>query len=543
MTGLMYKFIQSRHLLLILMKSLLYNFTVVCLFCLTAPTYAEEPTFTEHIAPIIFKNCVSCHRQGEIAPFPLTNYQEVKSHATMIKFVTATRFMPPWKPVHGYGSFADERSLTTEQINLITKWVDNNMSYGDSTKLPALPEFPNGSQLGTPDLVLKMTDKFTVRGDYKDTYRTFVIPTELLEDRNIAAIEFRPGNPRIVHHVSMFLDTAGIGRKLDALDSEYGYSSFGGVGFVAAENLLGWVPGLTPHFFPATLGLYFRKQSDILLLFHYAPSATEESDQSTLNIFFKKTPEIRPISQFSIAEKSLPTGQSFLIPAQKTKTFTGTSVIDSDISLMAIAPHMHLLGQSAKAFAITPVGDTIPLIAIDSWSFNWQGVYYFNNLVKLPKGSVVYYEATYDNTSDNPENPNFPPKPTSWGELTVNEMFLCYFFYVPYKSGDETIGFTSPTSVGNDDNATLSHPTLECYPNPASESGEIKFTLTRATDVSLSLCNMVGMNIMDIIPQQVLSSGKHSIAFSTENLSAGQYICKLQHSTGQPVSVLISIVH
>jgi hypothetical protein len=500
---------------------------------------AGEPTFCEHIAPIIFKNCVSCHRNGEIGPFSLTNYQEVKSHATMIKFVTSTRYMPPWTPIHGYGSFAQERGLSNEQIILINQWVDNNMPFGDSTKIPALPEFPTGSQLGTPDVVLTMSQKYTIKGNFKDTYRNFVVPTELLEDKDIAAIEFRPGNPKIVHHVNMYLDTSGTARALDALDPEYGYHGYGGIGFTPAANLIGWIPGISPHFFPASLGIHFRKKSDIVLQFHYAPSATEQSDQSTINIFYKKDTPVRPLSQFTIEPRNLPTGQSFVIPPQKKKSFMGTITITEDISLMAIAPHMHLLGLSAKAFAITPTNDTIPLIAIDNWNFNWQGVYFFKNLVKLPKQSVVYYESLYDNTSDNPENPSFPPKPAVWGELTSDEMFMCYFFYVPYKTGDESIGFGSPNSVENEKNLLPAIPTLECYPNPVSDLAELRFGLNGETSVSLIVYDLIGNKVLDVLPKQILQSGQHSIKLPVDKLASGLYICRLQYGA-ETRSTLIS---
>ncbi|MBI3233903.1 MAG: T9SS type A sorting domain-containing protein [Bacteroidetes bacterium] len=507
------------------MKKLNYLFLLQVLLLCTINAGSAQTTFSEHIAPIIFNNCVSCHRNGEIAPFPLTTYQEVKSHAGMIASVTASRYMPPWKPAANYGSFANTRSLTEQQIQLISDWVNDGAPEGDPSKTPAVPVFPDGSQLGTPDLVLTMSETFTIKDDYKDVYRNFVLPSGLLEDKNIAAIEFRPGNSKVVHHVLMFLDTTNEARRLDSLDPEPGYSGFGGPGFDAAESLLGWVPGATPRIYPAALGLKFYKHCDVVIQIHYAPSGTVETDQSHLNIFYKKTPILRQISQYTANPKVLVSDKFFIIPANQVKGFQAVFNVPVDFSLMAVAPHMHLLGATAKSYAVTANNDTIPLISIEKWDFHWQGAYFFKNLIKIPRGSKVYYEASYDNTTNNIENPNNPPKLTTWGESTLDEMFLCYFYAVPYISGDENISFETTTGIEEEQSKNITG--LQISPNPAQQYANIRFFMKASQNASVELFDQMGQKVMTILPNQRLEAGEQNIGFSSLNLSAGMYLCRL----------------
>jgi len=165
-------------------------------------------TFTEHIAPIVYQNCVTCHRAGEAAPFPLITYDDVKKHAKTIVKVTESRYMPPWHATHGFGDFADERRLTDEQIATIADWFNHGMPEGDPAKLPALAKFPDGWHLGTPDLVLKMPVGFDLPASGPDVYRNFIVPTNLTEDKWVRAIEFRPSARKAVHHVLFAYDAS-----------------------------------------------------------------------------------------------------------------------------------------------------------------------------------------------------------------------------------------------------------------------------------------------------------------------------------------------
>ena len=228
------------------------------LLAVTSPR-AEAPTFSKDVSSIIYNNCTSCHRDGEIGPMPLTNYSEIAAYADMIKHVTETQYMPPWKPDYNYSQHIGARTLTKTEINTISNWVNAGFPQGDIALEAPMPEFPTGSVLGTPDLVLTMAEPFTIRGNNEDQYQVFVIPTHLTEDREVEAVEFRPGNSRIVHHALIGADITGTARQRDLETPEYGYESFGAFGAPTAVVLPGYTPGAKPRYIPKALDTYCPK--------------------------------------------------------------------------------------------------------------------------------------------------------------------------------------------------------------------------------------------------------------------------------------------
>ena len=476
--------------------------SILALLCAMASPSAQTVTFGEHISPIIYNNCTSCHRTGEIGAMPLTNYSEVAAHATMIQHVTQNRYMPPWKPDPTYSQHIGERTLTQSEIDLIRNWVDAGFPQGDLALEAPLPTFPTGSALGTPDLVLTMAEPFAIRGDNEDQYQVFVLPTGLAEPRAIAAVEFRPGNRQIVHHALLAVDITGTARQNDLETPEYGYESFGGFDSPIAAILPSYTPGTRTVAFPHGVGQILPQNADLLVQVHYAPWPIAESDQSSVNIFFKKESLEREVGLIAIVPFSLndikaffgnfggrdieqiiaqleasgvelppnlddlidfaasandlfgainpmakiEIDSRFVIPAREVKTFRGTLTIDQDISLLSIYPHMHLLGQSWEVYAVDPQGNRTDLVRISDWDFNWQGSYTFTHFQKIAAGSKIHAVTTYDNTIDNPLNPNYPPRTVAWGEKTTDEMLLVAMEYVPYRQGDENIALAP--SVG-----------------------------------------------------------------------------------------------
>ena len=460
-----------------------------------------EVTFSEHISPIIYNNCTVCHREGEIGPFPLTSYEESVDFAASILYVTEEGLMPPWPPDRHFSRFVGERGLTENQLQLIADWVEAGAPKGDPALEASIPDFPEGSLLGEPDLVLKMSEAFPIRGDNRDEYRVFVLPTGLTEDRDIVALEFRPGNPSIVHHALFAMDSSGEARRLENEDTRPGYESFGGFGVPLRQGLSlgGWVPGATPRFYPAGTGVRLPANADLLLQVHYAPWPVEETDQSTVNVFFSDEPVERQVKnrlmlpsdlvdsdgnyflippalapfsgaligsgiQTLLGETVTPdeidalannaladtvfgdqlggTVAGFLafdIPANTTPQFRAIWNVKSDISLLNVWPHMHYLGRDWEITLERPDGSTENLIRINEWDFNWQGSYTFPKYIKVPMGSVIHAAALYDNTSTNPYNPSFPPVDVGWGEKTKDEMFFLPFTYVDYQTGDEHV--------------------------------------------------------------------------------------------------------
>ena len=489
-------------------------------------------TFSEHIAPIIWKNCVSCHRVGEIAPFSLTSYEEVAENALTIAAVTKSKYMPPWKPSQ-YARYANERLLTDEEIQILNDWAQSGAPEGDPTKTPPLPIFPAGSQLGTPDLVLSMPEEFTVKADFKDEYRNFVIPFNFTTDKNLSAVEFRPGNASVVHHVLMWIDTTGKARKKDEADPLPGFSGFGGPGVDDAIVLpAAWVPGAVPRFFPDKMGVRIPKGADLIMQIHYAPSGSVQKDRSSINLFYSQDQFIRQIREAAINPTNLTGAMMAFIIAPDTKgSFKGVLDVPYDFSLMSIAPHMHLIGKKVKAYCVQPNGDTLPLIEIKDWDFNWQGSYTFKKLIKIPKGSKVFYEAEYDNTSNNPLNPNSPPKLMRWGEKTTDEMFLCYFFGTIYLPGDENISLETQNTTGVYESVFPEVSSANVIPNPAYHNGILQFSITKSGSFTISIADIIGNTRKVLLANKDFSSGTHSVEIPLDEYESGTYNVRIYNST------------
>ncbi len=515
-----------------------YALLTMAFMVLALSAHAQEPTWSSEVASIIYAKCTPCHRTGEIAPFTLESYQDADDWAPSIKHVVEERTMPPWPPAKGHGTFAGSRALTEQEIATIVNWVNNGSPEGNPDLAPKPPTFPTGSQLGTPDLVLTMSEEWRQPGNGKDVYRFFVLPTNLLEDRNVSAIEFRPGNASVVHHVLYFLDTTGTARQRDAQDPQPGYAGFGDPGFESAASFLGWVPGAQQRFYPPQIGTRLTKNSDLVIQVHYAPTDVEQVDRSSVNVFFHSSPSVRLVQQFALSPRDLVSGQNFVIPANTTPTFTTQFTVPLEVSIIGVAPHMHLLGSNARAYAVTPSGDTIRLIKIDHWDFHWQGGYSYKNPVRIPRGSTLFYEASYDNTTNNPHNPNSPPKLVTWGEGTEDEMLLCYFHWLPYRSGDEAIDMETaiPTHVDADTDVDASS-TLRVWPNPSSSVAQVVVERTSRAPISFAVIDATGAIVMQTA-ERPCDEGLTSHTIDVHTLPAGSYRIRTNDGRSAPLTVI-----
>ena len=509
-------------------------FSLVLLTALLAPPRAQAQittayTFSQDIAPLVYQHCTSCHRTGEVAPFPLTSYAEVASHGQTIKYVTGTRYMPPWKPDANYRHYLDENTLSTAEINKIRDWVDGGMPQGNAALTPPVPTFPTGSQLGTPDLVIPMAQKFIHQGNGQDLYRIFVVPVTLPTDRDIAAIEFRAGNKRIVHHCIIGMDTTQQAQALDAADPGYGYTQFGGFGFNPVESIFAaWVPGMESRFYPTGLGKKLYRRASLLLQIHYGPNSVTQSDSSVVNIFFARQPVTRYVQTLAAVSPNTLTNGPFVIPANQVKTFHAQVTVPFDVTLLSIAPHAHFLSKSWKVWAVKPNGDTVKLVKINDWDFRWQGNYRFTNLLRLPVGSRLMADATYDNTAQNPRNPFSPPQTVTWGESTTAEMLLTYLELVPYRAGDESIVLSTVPGMAT----TPGTVQMAVYPNPSNGATTINFQLERAGPVTLSLLDETGRLVRAVVREKAFPAGPQQLPLSLTGVAPGLYLVRLQSNEG-----------
>lgn len=382
------------------------------------------PTFSNEVVRIFQQHCQTCHHEGDIAPFSLVTYAESKPYAAMIKFMTQSRQMPPWKPAEGCGDFKDERRLTDAEIDTIAKWVDAGAPEGNRAELPAPLDFSGGWALGEPDAIYKLPEPFTPP-EGRDTYRCFTIPTHLTSTRYVTAVDTRPGDRETVHHVITFIDTTGASERLDANDPGPGYTCFGGPGFSLPSTLGGWAPGSRPLELPADTAFELPAGSRVVMQVHYHPHGGHpHADQTEVGVYFaakapKSVMRILPIIN-----------NTFTIPPNASNYEVYGSIPFNlpmpAAKLWFIAPHMHLLGKTMKVEATRPGGAKECLINIEDWDFNWQGSYMFKEPVVIPAGTTLNLRATYDNSSSNPRNPNNPPKAVSWGEETTDEMCLAF---------------------------------------------------------------------------------------------------------------------
>ncbi len=379
-------------------------------------------TFNKEIAPLIYQNCATCHRPGEVAPFSLLTYADVKKRAKQIAMVTGSRFMPPWK-ADSHGEFVNERRLSVDQVSLIKQWADNGAPEGTSAK-PPLPKYAEAGGLGPPDATFEPSESFTLPEEGADVYRCFVIPTTYTEDRYVSAIDVKPGNRNIVHHVLVFLDTTGAARKMSGKDGQPGYSTFGGVGFAPSGGLGGWAPGNMPHPLPPGVGEYLPKGADIVLQVHYHKSGKQESDKTKIGLYFCKGPVDKRVRNSMVINPfiAIPPGDA-KYPVQATLP------VPSDVTVLNVTPHMHLLGKEMSVTASLPDGSKKQLVSVPDWDFNWQTTYTFKEPLKLPKGSKVGLAARFDNSESNPRNPTKPPKLVTFGEQTTNEMCIAFVGY------------------------------------------------------------------------------------------------------------------
>jgi mono/diheme cytochrome c family protein len=383
---------------------------------------AAPPTFNRDIAPILYKNCATCHRPGEVAPFSLLTYQDAAKRAKQIATVTHSRFMPPWKAEPGYGSFQNERRLTDDQIAMLGEWAANGApesdAAGDPGAKPTPPVFAEGWQAGQPDQVFTLPEKYSLAADGPDQYRCFVVPMNLDHDVYVKAFEFRPENRRVVHHAIIFTDPTGAARKL--VPNGGSYQCFGGPGFGPTGLVGGWAPGGSPNVAGKGMAFTVTKGTDLVLQIHYHPSGKAEQDQSSLGMTFGDAPTVgRGLVLMSSRAIKIPAGEAHYVVK------TGMT-IPQDVEVLGITPHAHYLGKEMKIDAHLPDGTVTPLIRIKDWDFNWQGQYRYSEPVKLPKGTRVELEYTYDNSAANPRNPSNPPVDVHWGEQTTNEMAVAF---------------------------------------------------------------------------------------------------------------------
>ena len=423
-------------------------------------------TFTEHVAPILYNNCSICHRPGGSAHFSLISYEEARKNAGASAYVAKERIMPPWPADPHYTTFIGQRVLSERDIKILEKWAEEGAPRGPADKQPVVPEYPVGSESGTPDMRIAVQPYF-LKGNSSDRFLLVKVPFQLPQDTFASLIEFIPGRKNVVHHVNGDLVSYDFDKKKDvftgerALDMQadtsklleafqrLGLPNDDGTYPVLQKSVVNYLPGAIGQKYPNGIGGYKLPRKGVFLLndLHYGFTNKDDIlDSSYINIFFSKTPPDRPVQEFQLGTLSsfgnAPVLPDLIIQPDSIKYVHSNYTVPDDISILTINPHMHLLGKSFKAYALKPNGDTIRLISIPRWDFNWQYFYTFKKMVKIPKGSTIVAEGVYDNTKQNLNNPFSPPRlvrDNNGSMKATDEMFQFIVTYLPYKQGDENI--------------------------------------------------------------------------------------------------------
>lgn len=368
-----------------------------------------EVTYAKHVAPILQKRCQACHRPEQAAPFSLLTYDDAVQHARMLKEVTAQRRMPPWHADPRHGSFANDRRMSAEEIDTLAAWVDAGKPRGDDKDLPKPIAWTAGWKMGKPDRVLQMPKEFEVPADGVMPYKHFFLDPGFKDDVWIQKAEARPGAASVVHHIVVYILRPG---QREPVDREGNM-----------RVLVGWAPGDLGTVCPPDTALLVPKGSRLLMEMHYTPNGTAAKDRSSIGIIFaKKKPK------YELLQNAFMNEAIRLPPRDPHYRAETTMRFRDDARIVALFPHMHWRGKDYFYELIYPDGRKRTLLSVPRWDFNWQSVYQFAEPIEVPKGSRLHAVAHWDNSRNNPYNPD-PNKEVRFGLQTWEEMMVGWVVY------------------------------------------------------------------------------------------------------------------
>lgn len=416
------------------MRPLKWNAAIgaVCLAaCSRTAAPPPVPTFDKDVAPIVYSNCAPCHRPGEVAPFSLLTYADVVKHADNIVRETSKRHMPPWLPDHGEFPILGERRLRADQIDTIRQWVEAGMKEGSAADLPPAPRWPEGWQLGKPDIVLTPDRPFKLTPGTEDVYRNLIVHPSRGSDVYVRAVEFRT-NGAPIHHAVIRVDRSGASRRRDG---EGGQPGFDGMAWQSIEDpdgqFIGWAPGRGPIVSPDRMPWKLPAGADLVLELHMLPVKKPAVIQPTIALFVTPDPPVQSPLTLTMSPKAID------IPAGKSDyTITDSYELPVPVDLLSVYPHAHYLGKDMLVTAAFPDGSTKTLLHIPHWSFHWQQDYRYASPVALPAGTRLTMKYTYDNSDDNEDNPHHPPVRVRLGPKSTDEMAQLALQVLPKSLAD-----------------------------------------------------------------------------------------------------------
>ncbi len=399
----------------------------VCLGLFAGGAVAQDVTYAKDVAPILRENCVTCHRPGEVAPMSLQTYEETRPWARSIAQEVGQKRMPPWHATAGLREYTNDRSLDAAEIDVIQRWVAAGAPRGDTALLPPLPTFTDGWQLGEPDLVLSWDAPYQIVAEGDDEYRCFVLDPQFEEDQWVDVIEVIPGNRITDHHIVIYVDQPGeTATRMDEEEPGEGYTCFGGPwpGLPMPYMVPGWGPGYQASETPEGSGYLLRAGSKIVVQMHFHKNGTAQEDLTRVGLRFARRPTQRVLYNGYVLGLSLQ-----IPPGDPNYVVTGRMPVREDITVHSLVAHMHYLGKSMDIWATLPDGTRVDLVTVPSFDFYWQTEYLLDKPQRLPKGSMMHMQATFDNSPESPYQHSDPPRLVTFGEQTTDEMAVAVFFH------------------------------------------------------------------------------------------------------------------
>ena len=388
---------------------------------------SAAPTFCKDVLPILQDHCQSCHRAGEVAPMPLMTYEQTRPWAASMAHAVETRMMPPWFADPRYGHFANDVSLSSQQIATISAWAAGGAPAGDERDAPLPRKWAQGWNIPQPDLVVTMPKPVEIpaRGEVEYTYE--IVPTHFAEDRWVQMSEFRPGSPAHVHHAvvyirppdSQWLRHAPVGEPFtasmlnDPLERREAHET-------TSDLLLVYAPGSSPDEWPEGMAKFVPAGSDLVFQMHYTTNGSADHDQTRIGLAFAKAPPNQRVITLQLNNHALiipPGVDDFRVEVQGT--------LPNDATLLSLFPHMHLRGKRFEYDIVHEDGSVEVLLRVN-YHFHWQLSYRLAEPRQLKAGTRLRAIAWYDNSKNNPHNPD-PTKTVTWGDQTSDEMMVGFF--------------------------------------------------------------------------------------------------------------------
>jgi peroxiredoxin len=378
--------------------------------CFIGRVHAADPTssvtYSNQVVRILNKRCVTCHRAGEAAPFAMTNYGEVSGWADAIAEVVRQRRMPPWHASPKFGHFANDRSMPEEEKEVLYQWASAGAPEGNAKELPPTPTFVEGWSLPkAPDKIFKMAaEPFKVPAEGVVDYQYFTVDPGFKEDKWISAIEARPSNRAVVHHIIVFAGPKGARED-------------------RRQFLVGYAPGAMPLILPPGMAKHIPAGSQLIFQLHYTPNGKPGDDISECGIVFADAKEVNHLVR---TVEAINTGFEIPAGADNFEVVADSFALPMDVQLLQLFPHMHFRGKSFTYEAVYPDGRKEMLLDVPRYDFGWQLTYELSNMLAMPKGTKMHCVAHFDNSENNLNNPD-PKSAVRWGDQTWEEMMIGFY--------------------------------------------------------------------------------------------------------------------